>query len=150
MASRPRTHWVRQLWHITYYFAIPIGRLVVGPDPVVRVPLPRQGDGPGAAGARPPQFQYHIPIEAAYTIIPLVIVAIVFGFMYSAENKIDNVSKTPAVKITVEGFQWGWRFTYPNGHQEVGTVANEPSINDSNNLPVLYMPGRRDGAAPPA
>ena len=40
----------------------------------------------------------------------------------------------------MEGFQWGWRFTYPNGHEEVGTVANELDINSNDNLPVLFMP----------
>ena len=95
-------------------------------------------------GRKAAQFQYHIPIEAAYTIMPLVIVAVVFGFMYNAENHVDTVSKNPAVKITVEGFQWGWRFTYPNGHQEVGTVANALDINSDANLPILTCrPARR-------
>ena len=49
--------------------------------------------------------------------------AVVFGFMYNAENHVNKVSKNPDVKITVQGFQWGWRFIYPNGHPEVGTVC---------------------------
>jgi cytochrome c oxidase subunit 2 len=129
-------HWVRQLWHITYLFAVPIGVIVLGG---ILWCVFRYRHKPGSE-RKAAQFQYHIPIEAAYTIIPLVIVAVVFGFMYSAENNVNKVSKTPAVKITVEGFQWGWRFTYPNGHEEVGTVANELNINSNLNLPVLYMP----------
>jgi len=129
-------HYVRELWHITYIFAVPIGLIVFG---AIVWCMIRYRAKPGS-NRQPSQFQYHIPIEAAYTIIPLVIVAIVFGFMYNAENKVDAVAKNPAVKITVEGFQWGWRFTYPNGHQEVGTVANELDINSNLNLPVLYMP----------
>jgi len=126
----------RQLWHVTYWFAVPIGLIVLfGIFWCLFRYRHREG-----SGRLPSQFQYHIPIEAAYTIIPLVIVAVVFGFMYHAENKVNAVSKTPAVKITVDGFQWGWRFIYPNGHEEVGTVANELNINSENNLPVLYMP----------
>jgi cytochrome c oxidase subunit II len=128
--------YVRDLWHITYYFAIPLGALVIG---LIVWCLLRYRHRPGDDRA-PAQFQYHIPIEVSYIIIPLVIVSIIFGFMYNAENKIDAVSKHPDVKILVEGFQWGWRFTYPNGHQEVGSIANEPSINDLADLPVLYMP----------
>jgi cytochrome c oxidase subunit 2 len=128
-------HFVRELWHITYIFAVPLGLIVFGAIVWCAFRYRDKGDGRKAA-----QFQYHIPIEAAYTIIPLVIVAIVFGFMYNAENHVDKVSKNPDVKITVEGFQWGWRFTYPNGHQEVGTVANELDINSNDNLPVLYLP----------
>jgi cytochrome c oxidase subunit 2 len=60
--------------------------------------------------------------------------------MYNAENKVDKISKSPDVKITVEGYQWGWTFRYPNNHQEVGNVHNELDINSFNNLPTLYMP----------
>jgi cytochrome c oxidase subunit II len=92
---------------------------------------------------RPEQFQYHIPIELTYTIVPLIIVAIVFGFAYNAENHVNKVSANPDVSITVQGFQWGWRFIYPNGHAELGTVSNELDINSEANLPVLYMPAGR-------
>jgi cytochrome c oxidase subunit II len=129
-------HWVRQLWHITFWFALPIAVIVVGG---LVWCLLRYRDKPDST-RKPAQFQYHIPIEAAYTIIPLIIVAIVFGFMYNAENHVNAISKNPAVKIEVEGFQWGWRFTYPNGHEEVGTVANELNINSNSNLPVMYIP----------
>lgn len=129
-------HWMRLLWHITYYFAVPLGLIVLSG---IFWCVFRYRSRPGEQ-RQPSQFQYHIPIEAAYTIIPLAIVAVVFGFAFNAENHVDHVSKTPAVKITVQGFQWGWRFIYPNGHQEVGTVANELDINSTANLPVLYMP----------
>jgi len=129
-------HYVRQLWHITYVFAVPIGLIVLGGIVWCMI---RYRVRPGH-DRTPSQFQYHIPIEATYTIVPLVIVAIVFGYMYNAENHVDATVKNPAVAITVEGFQWGWRFTYPNGHEEVGTVANELDINSNDNLPVLFMP----------
>jgi len=129
-------HWNRLLWHISYYFAIPIGVLVFA---LVIWSIIRYRAKPGE-DRRPAQFQYHIPIEAAYTIIPLVIVAVIFGFLYDAENKVDKVVPNPAVKITVDGFQWGWKFIYPNGHSEVGSVSNELNINSNNDLPVLVMP----------
>jgi cytochrome c oxidase subunit 2 len=129
-------HWVRQLWHITYIFAVPIGVIVLGG---ILWCVIRYRHKPGDT-RRAAQFQYHIPIEVAYTIIPLVIVAVVFGFAYNAENHVTKVSSNPSVKITVQGFQWGWRFIYPNGHSELGTVSNELNINSEANLPVLYMP----------
>lgn len=130
-----QAQWARLLWHISYYFAVPIGLLVIG---LIVWALVRYRERPGKERT-PAQFQYHIPIEAAYTIIPLVVVAIIFGFMFNAENKQGAVSPTPAVKITVDGFQWGWRFVYPNGHVQVGT-GNYNNINDNNGLPVLVMP----------
>jgi cytochrome c oxidase subunit 2 len=127
---------VLHLWHITYAIAIPLGLLVLGLILwcVVRYRV-KPGDPRRAA-----QFQYHIPIEAAYTLVPIVLVAVVFAFMYNAENKEDKISKSPALVVNVQGFQWGWRFTYPNGHQEVGDVAEEPNINDTAVLPVLRLP----------
>jgi cytochrome c oxidase subunit II len=127
---------VRHLWHITYYFAVPIGLLVVG---LIAWCIIRYRVRPGST-RKPEQFQYHIPIEAAYTLLPIVIVAIIFAFVYKAENKEDAVSKHPALIVNVQAFQWGWRFTYPNGHQEVGDVAEEPNINDTNALPILRLP----------
>ena len=128
-------HWTRLLWHISYYFAIPIGLIVIG---LIVWALVRYRERPGHVRT-PAQFQYHIPLEAAYTIIPLVVVAVIFGFMFNAENKQGTVVKQPAVKITVDGFQWGWRFVYPNGHVQVGT-GDYSNINNNNDLPVLVIP----------
>jgi cytochrome c oxidase subunit 2 len=133
---------VLHLWHITYAFAVPIGLLVLC---LILWCVFRYRVRPGST-RKPAQFQYHIPLEAAYTLIPLVIVAIIFGYVYKAENKEDAVSKDPALKVNVQGFQWGWKFTYPlPGHpnqttEEVGDVAEEPNINDTNDLPILRLP----------
>jgi cytochrome c oxidase subunit 2 len=127
--------WNHLLWNVSFWFALPIGLLVLF---LITYALIRYRERPGRERT-PSQFQYHIPIEAAYTIIPLVVVVILFGFMFHAENKQGAVSAQPDVKITVYGFQWGWRFVYPNGHAQVGT-GNYNDINDSNDLPVLVMP----------
>jgi cytochrome c oxidase subunit 2 len=132
--------WFRELWHVSFWFAIPVAVIVVGGIAWCLIRYRARPERPDGTTRHPAQFQYHIPIEAAYTIIPLIIVAVIFGFMFNAENKVDAVSKTPAVKIDVEGFQWGWRFVYPNGHQQVGTVSNELDINNNTDLPVLVLP----------
>lgn len=127
---------VNSLWHVTYYIGTPLAAIVVG---LIVWCLVRYRRRPGVE-RRPAQFQYHIPIEVAYTVIPLVLVAVVFGFVYGGENKITTLNRAPALKVTAEGFQWGFRFTYPNGHQEVGTYQSVSSINDETHLPTLYMP----------
>jgi cytochrome c oxidase subunit 2 len=131
-----QNHWMRELWHYSFWFALPVALVVIIPLAWIILRYRARPDG----ARTPAQFQYHIPIEAAYTIIPLIIVAVIFGFAYNAENKVNAVSKAPAVKIEIQGFQWGWRFIYPNGHQEVGTVSNALDINSESNLPILYMP----------
>ena len=129
-------HWTRLLWSLSGWFALPIGALVII---LIGFALFRYRERPDRPRV-PAQFQYHIPIEATYTIIPLVLVAVIFGYMYGIENKLTKVSKNPGIVINVQAFQWGWRFTYPNGHEEVGSVATQPNINDEKSLPTLYMP----------
>lgn len=60
----------------------------------------------------PRQFQYHIPLELTYTIVPVIIVLILFGFTFVDENKVDALAANPPVTVNVYGFQWGWAFNY--------------------------------------
>jgi cytochrome c oxidase subunit 2 len=62
----------------------------------------------------PSQKQYNIPVEIAYTIAPLVVVAVLFGLTVYAENGFTELSDDPALRVEVEGFQWQWQFRYPD------------------------------------
>lgn len=85
----------------------------------------------------PRQFQYNIPAEIAYTVIPFVIVAVLFGYTAKAESEIVKVtpaSSSAVHDVTVNGIQWSWQFTYAEagpGTTVTGTPAQPP---------VLYMP----------
>jgi cytochrome c oxidase subunit 2 len=75
----------------------------------------------------PRQFQYHFGLEVAYTVIPVIIVLILFGFTVWTENNIDDVAAHPAQIIDVNAFQWGWQFTYAGKHVSVeGETLNDP------------------------
>ena len=74
----------------------------------------------------PRQFQSHW-IEIVYTIVPIVIVLVLFGFTVFTENRIDDVAAHPAVEIDVNAFQWGWQFVYPDQKVNVeGETLNDP------------------------
>jgi cytochrome c oxidase subunit 2 len=62
----------------------------------------------------PSQKQYNIPWELGYTIVPLVIVAVLFGLTIYAQNGFTSLAAQPALEVEVEGFQWQWQFRYPN------------------------------------
>jgi cytochrome c oxidase subunit 2 len=85
----------------------------------------------------PRQTRYHIPLEVTYTAIPVVIVAVIFGFTVHAERKIDRVSPDPAATVKVEGFQWGWRFSYLRPD---GTVIGTPVVGTQADIPTLTLP----------
>ena len=56
----------------------------------------------------PKQFQYNIPAEIAYTVIPFIIVAVLFGYTAKAENEIVAVSPASSTQVhdvTVNGIQ---------------------------------------------
>ncbi len=85
----------------------------------------------------PKQSQYHIPIEVAYTIIPFIIVAVLFAYTARDESRITNKSSVAVMHdITVNGMQWSWQFTYP----EAGTGSNATITGTPQQRPILYIP----------
>lgn len=82
-------------------------------------------------GEFPKQTQYNIPVEIAYTIIPFIIVAVLFYFTATKESKIVEKTTTYAHEITVEGIQWSWQFGYPEAGPNAvvtGTPAQPPTL----------------------
>jgi cytochrome c oxidase subunit 2 len=60
----------------------------------------------------PPQTRYNMPLEALYTVVPIIIVAVLFYFTARDESKLLELSDKPAHTINVVGFQWSWGFNY--------------------------------------
>lgn len=84
----------------------------------------------------PRQTQYNIPTEIAYTIIPFIIVAVLFYFTAKSESAITKIDKNkPAAhKIHVNAIQWSWQFTYEDKGPN-STVTGTPA-----QPPVLVLP----------
>jgi cytochrome c oxidase subunit II len=75
----------------------------------------------------PRQFQYHVPLEIAYTVIPIIIVLVLFAFTFVTENNVDALSPAPPVKVKVIAFQWGWTFAYTGEHLVLtGETTGDP------------------------
>ncbi|WP_330296045.1 MULTISPECIES: aa3-type cytochrome oxidase subunit II [unclassified Streptomyces] len=60
----------------------------------------------------PAQTRYNMPIEALYTVVPLIIVSVLFYFTARDESKLLSLSAKPAHTINVIGYQWSWGFNY--------------------------------------
>lgn len=91
----------------------------------------------------PQQLRYNMPIEALFTVIPLVLVMGFFAFtardMAAIEAKIEN----PDVHIEVIGKQWSWDFNYVDENVYYSGIQAqftgvEQNIMDT--LPTLYLP----------
>ncbi|OIV37553.1 cytochrome c oxidase subunit II [Mangrovactinospora gilvigrisea] len=86
----------------------------------------------------PPQTRYNVPIEALYTTVPLIIIAVLFYYTARDESELMKRSKNPDATVNVVGFQWSWAFNYKaSGDNTVGAVweAGTPA-----NPPTLYLP----------
>ena len=85
----------------------------------------RYRDGRGGLA---PQIHGHRTLELAWTAVPLVVLAIVFGLSIVTLSQIGRGatfgSLEPPLHISVVGHQWWFEFRYPNG----AVTANEPHI----------------------
>ena len=60
----------------------------------------------------PTQIRYNLPLEILYTVVPLMMIAVLFFFTARDEAAIADVSAKPDVTINVVGKQWAWDFNY--------------------------------------
>jgi cytochrome c oxidase subunit 2 len=77
----------------------------------------------------PTQTHGNNRLELLWTLIPTVIVLVLFVFTLQAQNKVLDQSGRADVNVTVTGFQWSWRFTYDGtGAEVVGTPGRVPEM----------------------
>jgi cytochrome c oxidase subunit 2 len=74
----------------------------------------------------PEQLHGNTTVEIIWTIIPTVIVFILFTFSMITLGRVEARADAPET-IEVEGFQWQWTFRYANGASDTGS-AEEPAI----------------------
>lgn len=73
----------------------------------------------------PRQTASNVPVEIAYTVAPLAVVAVLFALTLRTQHDVDRLAARPAVVIEVSGFQWQWRFHYAReGITETGTLEH--------------------------
>ena len=80
----------------------------------------RKGDDPTKV---PSQYQYQVPLEVAYTVIPIIIVGFLFAFTVIGQNRITRTDPDPDLTVQVVGFQWQWQFLYVDEQIDVGGSA---------------------------
>jgi cytochrome c oxidase subunit II len=133
-----QTERVINLWNGSWIAALAVGVLVWGLTIWCMVAYRRRRDETGL----PAQTRYHIPLEILYTVVPLMMVGVLFYFTARDQAAIAATDKTPDVRIGVVGKQWSWDFNYlddgvyDSGVQ--GQLTGRPGVEKS--LPVLYLP----------
>jgi cytochrome c oxidase subunit II len=77
----------------------------------------------------PKQTHGNNRLELTWTLIPTVIVLVLFGFTLAAQDKVLDQSGQADVSLTVTAFQWSWRFTYEGtGAEVLGSPETIPEM----------------------
>jgi cytochrome c oxidase subunit 2 len=77
----------------------------------------------------PTQTHGNNRLELAWTVIPTVIVLVLFVFTIRAQDKVLDQSGQADVNLTVTAFQWSWRFTYEGtGAEVLGSPGQVPEM----------------------
>ncbi|GMA39833.1 cytochrome c oxidase subunit II [Mobilicoccus caccae] len=129
---------VTALWVGMWIAALGVGFLVWGLTIWCMVRYRRRKDDVGL----PPQLRYNVPIEILYTIIPVMMVGVIFFFTARDEAILLDTSQQPDVTVNVVGKQWSWDFNYVDAQVwESGVQAEltgKPGVEET--LPTLYLP----------
>lgn len=92
----------------------------------------------------PTQFRYHVPFEILYTVVPILMVAAMFGQTVNVQNKMLDTEQEPDVVVNVVGKKWSWDFNYVNEDVYVsGEQARELNEGEEGlpeTLPRLVLP----------
>jgi cytochrome c oxidase subunit II len=60
----------------------------------------------------PRQFGYNMPLELVLTVVPFLIISVLFYFTVVVQEKMLHTESNPEVVVDVTAFQWNWKFGY--------------------------------------
>lgn len=88
----------------------------------------------------PPQVRYNMPIEALYTVLPIVIISVLFYFTARDQTYLMETAEPADVNVEVVGFQWSWQFNYLDDKRENGGETEFAVVGTPDEEPVLVLP----------
>jgi cytochrome c oxidase subunit 2 len=100
----------------------------------------------------PPQTRFNMPLEFLYTVLPFLIIAVLFYYTAVVQTNVDKRTATPDVTVEVIAYKWNWKFRHVQARDANGqrTEPKGPdgqpitTIGASDYVPVLVVPtGKR-------
>ncbi len=134
-ASTEQAAHAGNLWVGAWIASLVVGALVWGLIgwAVIRYRR-KEGDAPA-----PRQTTYHLPLELLYTLVPFLIIGVLFFYTVKAQDAMIEQNEEPDTVINVIGQKWSWTFNYMEAdNPEIGTDAHVVGTVES--LPDLYLP----------
>lgn len=123
------------LWIGFWITALVVGALVWGLIiwSVIRY---RRKDGDAEV---PRQTKYHLPLELLYTLVPFLIIGVLFLYTVQAQDELLDQEPEADVVIEVIGQKWSWTFNYHGADvPEIGVDAHTRGTVEQ--VPDLYLP----------
>ena len=131
---------VISFWNATWIAALAVGVFVWGLILWCVVAYRRKKSDTGL----PEQIRYNVPLEILYTVVPVLMMAVLFGKTVELQNELLDTEQEADVVVNVVGKQWSWDFNYVNedvyitGTQAIELSRGEPGLPET--LPTLVLP----------
>jgi len=88
---------------------------------------------------KPKQNRYNVPLEIMYTVLPFLIIGVLFLYTVRAQDAVMAHSGNPDRTIMAIGQRWSWTFNYyEQDNPAVGAVIHNAGTIE--NYPDLYLP----------
>lgn len=127
-----QAHEMRKLWTGSVIAALVVGVVVWGLIFWVVVRYRKRGD------ELPVQTKFNLPIEILYTVLPFLIIAVLFYYTATVQSYVTKETKNPDVRVLVVASKWNWTFVYPGVHG----VDDRPveTVGTTEEIPILVIP----------
>lgn len=130
----PQADRMLQLWSASTIAALVVGVFVWG---LIFWAVLRYRSRPGD-DSMPTQVGYNLPIEVLYTVIPCLIISILFYYTAVDQNFVNKESAKPDVQVSVLAFKWNWQFGYVGLRDKNGQFVQ--TVGSSSEVPILVLP----------
>jgi cytochrome c oxidase subunit 2 len=90
----------------------------------------------------PRQFGYNMPLELVLTVVPFLIISVLFYFTVVVQEKMLHKDPNPEVVIDVTAFQWNWKF----GYQRIAFTDGTLTYDGVDNARKTAMESKPEGA----
>ncbi|MFZ0530085.1 MAG: cytochrome c oxidase subunit II [Propionicimonas sp.] len=133
-AASDRAPFIGNLWVGAWIASLVVGVFVWGLIAWVMIKYRRRN-----TDEAPRQSRYNLPLELLYTLVPFLIIGVLFFFTVHAQNNVLAKEQQPAHTVNVIGQKWSWTFNYLEAdNPAVGAVVHEAGTIDR--IPDLYLP----------
>ncbi len=137
-AASDRAPLIGNLWVGAWIAALAVGVFVWGLIIWVMIRFRKK-----SPDQQPEQKQYNLPLELLYTLVPFLIIGVLFFYTVQTQNGV-LAKASPQVQselhtVNVIGQKWSWTFNYMEAdNPQVGAVVHR--IGTITDIPELYLP----------